>query len=83
MLPTFETRSAIKYVISLSIDVSAHRATVNGADLKLTPNEFGLLKVLMSRPGSVYTRSDLVARVQGYDFEGFDRTIDSHIKNLR
>jgi two-component system response regulator BaeR len=65
------------------IDISGHRATVNDSDLKLTPNEFALLRVLMARPGRVYSRSDLVSRIQGYNFEGYDRTIDSHIKNLR
>jgi len=67
----------------VTIDIAGHCATIHGVDLQLTPNEFGLLKVLMARPGRVYTRSDLVSRIQGYDYEGYDRTIDSHIKNLR
>ena len=37
----------------------------------------------MSQPGRVFSRDELIARVQGYDYEGYDRTIDSHIKNLR
>ncbi len=68
---------------SITLDIAGHYATIHDVDLQLTPNEFGLLKVLMARPGRVYTRGDLVSRVQGYDFEGYDRTIDSHIKNLR
>jgi two-component system, OmpR family, response regulator BaeR len=67
----------------ITINPDSHKATVGEADLRLTPNEFELLKVLVSRPGRVFTRSDLVSKIQGYDFDGYDRTIDSHIKNLR
>jgi len=67
----------------ITVDITRHCATIHGVELPLTPSEFGLLKVLMARPGRVYTRGDLISRVQGYDFEGYDRTIDSHIKNLR
>ena len=52
-------------------------------DLKLTPIEFNLLRVFMAYPGRVFSRSELVNRVQGYDYEGYDRTVDTHIKNLR
>ncbi len=57
--------------------------TVHGQELSLTPSEFKLLKVLMSHPNRVFPRNDLVNMVQGYEFEGYDRTIDTHIKNLR
>jgi two-component system response regulator BaeR len=43
----------------------------------------GLLKIMMRRPNRVFSRNELINRVQGYDFEGYDRTIDTHIKNLR
>jgi len=56
---------------------------VSGNEPDLTPCEFKLLQVLMSQPGRVFSRDELIARVQGYDYEGYDRTIDSHIKNLR
>jgi two-component system response regulator BaeR len=62
---------------------ASHKASINNTDLHLTPNEFELLKVLMAQPDRVFTRSDLVSKIQGYDFDGYDRTIDSHIKNLR
>lgn len=62
---------------------STHEVVVEGRELKLTPNEFGLLQILMTSPGRVFSRSDLVSRVQGYDYEGYDRTVDTHIKNLR
>jgi len=57
--------------------------SINGYDLKLTPIEFGLLKILLTHPGRVFSRSELVSHVQGYDYEGYDRTVDTHIKNLR
>ena len=68
---------------SISLDDETHQVMIDKNVLKLTPNEFGLLKIMMSRPNRVFTRSELINRVQGYDFEGYDRTIDTHIKNLR
>ncbi len=59
------------------------QATINGEELKLTPSEFKLLKVMMAHPNRVFSRNDLVNLVQGYEFSGYDRTIDTHIKNLR
>ncbi|THB73705.1 MAG: response regulator [Desulfobacteraceae bacterium] len=67
----------------IQIDPESREVTVSGHELKLTPSEFDILKTLHSRPGKVYSRSLLVTETQGYDFEGYDRTIDSHIKNLR
>lgn len=67
----------------LSVDDSAHTAAVGSELLDLTPSEFSLLKVLLSHPDRVFTRSELLDKVQGYQFEGYDRTIDTHIKNLR
>ncbi|HOO39322.1 MAG TPA: response regulator [Deltaproteobacteria bacterium] len=65
------------------LNEETRRATVDGQELKLTPSEFKLLKVMMSHPNRVFSRNDLVNMVQGYEFEGYDRTIDTHIKNLR
>jgi two-component system response regulator BaeR len=67
----------------LKLDETAHRASVGGDILDLTPSEFSLLKVLMTHPDRVFTRSELLDKVQGYQFEGYDRTIDTHVKNLR
>ena len=67
----------------LVLDENTHLAKVGGQPLDLTPSEFKLLQVLISQPGRVFSRDELLARVQGYDCEGYDRTIDSHIKNLR
>jgi len=60
-----------------------HRVTIKGEELSLTPIEFKLLQVMISRPERVFSRNDLVALVQGYDFQGYERTIDTHVKNLR
>jgi len=65
------------------INTTSHKATISNDDLHLTPIEFELLKLLASRPGQVFTRSDLIETVQGSNFDGYDRTIDSHISNLR
>jgi two-component system response regulator BaeR len=67
----------------ISLDADTHQVTIEKHILNLTPNEFGLLKVMMAHPNRVFSRSELINRVQGYDFEGYDRTIDTHIKNLR
>lgn len=62
---------------------SQFRVLIEDRELRLTPSEFGLLKTFMSHPTRVFTRSELLNMVQGYQYEGYDRTIDSHIKNLR
>ncbi len=56
---------------------------IDGNDITLTPNEFDLLYQLALAPGRVFTRDQLIEAVMGIDFDGFDRTIDVHIKNLR
>jgi two-component system response regulator BaeR len=68
---------------NISLDESTRGVTVGETAIDLTPYEFDLLKVLMAHPGRVYSRSELVAKVQGYSYEGYERAIDSHIKNLR
>ncbi len=65
------------------IDEVRHVATVSGAVVELTPTEWSLLTVLASSPGRVFSRRELVNRVRGYEFDGYERTVDSHIKNLR
>ncbi|MGO9120263.1 MAG: response regulator [Desulfomonilaceae bacterium] len=67
----------------ISMDCAAHEVTVRGKPVNLTPNEFVLLKVLMARPNRAFTRGELMNLVQGYNSNVYDRTIDSHIKNLR
>lgn len=65
------------------LDEDKRLVSVSGSFLNLTPSEFNLLKVLMSFPDRVFSRSELLDKVLGYQFEGYDRSIDSHIKNLR
>ncbi|MDA3935405.1 MAG: response regulator transcription factor [Actinomycetota bacterium] len=67
----------------LHIDVAGHRVILKDDELELTASEFKLLLTLARYPGRVYSRMELVEKVLGYDFEGYERTIDSHVKNLR
>lgn len=67
----------------LEIDYAKYEVHKDGSLLSLTPNEYKILTVLSKNPGRVYTRLDLVDIALGYDYEGFERTIDTHIKNLR
>jgi two-component system, OmpR family, alkaline phosphatase synthesis response regulator PhoP len=67
----------------LVLDIGGHQATLDGRPLDLTPTEFDLLAVLMQNSGRVFTRLELLERVQGYAYEGYERTIDAHVKNLR
>ncbi len=67
----------------LVIDMTGHKVLVSGNEIDLTTSEFKLLTTLSRYPGRVYSRMELVEKVLGYDFEGYERTIDSHIKNLR
>ncbi|MFC1981189.1 response regulator [Chloroflexota bacterium] len=70
-------------VADLSIDVEKRQVYRGAEAVELTPIEFELLKVMAENPGRVYQRMQLLDRVQGDAYEGYDRTIDSHIKNLR
>jgi len=67
----------------VSLTPETRQAFVAGHELKLTPCEYNLLKTLLSHPNRIFSRNELINVVQGYDFEGYDRTIDSHVKNLR
>ena len=67
----------------LVIDESQRLATVRGTAVALTPTEWGVLVALATVPGRVYSRFELINRVRGYEFEGYERTVDSHVKNLR
>ena len=60
-----------------------HKASLEGKNLHLTPTEFKLLAALIREPGRVFSRAQLVVKAFGYDYEGFDRSIDFHILNLR
>jgi len=67
----------------LTVNFGKYEASLAGRPLNLTPVEFKLLGVLAKEPGRVFSRGQLIEKAFGYDFEGFDRTIDVHILNLR
>jgi DNA-binding response OmpR family regulator len=67
----------------LALDLDAHRATLAGEELELTPTEFDLLVLLLRNPGHAFTRTELIEQGLGYAYAGLERTVDSHIKNLR
>jgi len=67
----------------LSLDRSTRIVTVSERTVHLTPSEFDLLAILMATPGRVFSRLDLLERMQGHTFEGVARTIDVHVRNLR
>lgn len=67
----------------LILDPGRFEVRIRGRYIGLTETEFRILLTLSERPGIVFTREQLINMVQGYDFEGYDRTIDAHIKNIR
>jgi DNA-binding response OmpR family regulator len=67
----------------MMIDEERRQVTVRGAPVELTPTEWGVLSALARNPGRVYSRYELINRVRGYEFDGYERVIDSHVKNLR
>ena len=71
------------HVADLLIDQDAHTLTRSGEYVELTPTEFSLLVTLASHPGKVFNRLQLLEASQGVAYEGYERTIDAHIKNLR
>lgn len=67
----------------LEIDLDAYTVRRGGTLIDLTPTEFNLLKTLAAHPGRVFSRMQLLEAAQGVAYEGYERTIDAHIKNLR
>ncbi len=85
---TGERRPAAEEALSfddgrLCLDPERHQAVVEGRPVELTPSEFKLLLALERSPGRVFSRFELINRVQGHDYDGYERTIDAHVKNLR
>ena len=68
---------------ALTINLEEHAVILNDASIDLTPTEFNILVMLAAQPGRVFSRLQLLESVQGVTFEGYERTIDAHIKNLR
>ena len=67
----------------LQLDLGARTLTLDGKLIELTPTEFNLLKIFMESPGHTFGREELLEKALGYGYEGFGRTLDTHIRNLR
>ncbi len=78
-----EPEAEVLRAADVTVDRESHIVKVGDRFADLTPSEFDLLATMMSSPGRVFSRLDLLDRVQGTAYEGYERTIDAHIKNLR
>lgn len=78
-----EPRGELIRAADITVDRENHTVEVAGRFVDLTPSEFELLAALISAPGRAYSRMELLDRVQGVSYEGYERTIDVHVKNLR
>ena len=67
----------------ITLDTQRRMASVGQTSLNLTPTEYRLLAMFLREPGRTFTRDEIINRVFGYDFDGFDRTVDSHVSGLR
>ena len=67
----------------INVDIRSQQTSIDGALLSLTRTEFRLLVTFLREPGRVFSREEIISKVYGYDFEGFDRAVDSHVHNLR
>lgn len=67
----------------IEVNRSSRVVTIKNSELNLTPSEFDIFSTLMESPSRVFTRAQLIETVQGYNYDGYERTIDFHIKNLR
>ena len=77
-----DEESCLRYR-DLSLDLDTREAMLDDCPLDLTAREFELLHTFLAAPGRVFTREMLLAKLWGYDFYGYERVVDSHIKNLR
>lgn len=68
---------------NLTVDIEMHKVTLDGQKVELSPKEFELLVLLSSNPGKSYDRSKLLNLIWGYDFKGYEHTVNSHINRLR
>ena len=73
-----------KIVVGLLVmDDENHEVRIGESNIDITPIEYKLLKIMMSKPDKVFTRADFISKIQGYNYDCYERTIDNHIKNLR
>jgi DNA-binding response OmpR family regulator len=78
-----EATSRVISAGDVALDLDKRQASVGGQPVELTPTEFDLLATLVENPGRVFSRMQLLDKIQGYAYEGYERTIDAHVKNLR
>jgi DNA-binding response OmpR family regulator len=78
-----DSTSDILRVGEMTLDRTRYQVTLPDRSISLTPTEFGLLATMMSQPGRIFTRAQLLNAVRGVAFESYERAIDSHIRNLR
>jgi len=78
-----EVQAEVLEAGGIRLDTASRAVSVRGEKLELTPTEFDLLALFMQNPGRVFTRMQLLDKIQGYAYEGYERTMDVHIKNLR
>lgn len=77
------TQPRLLQVRELSMDLDRHEVSAAGQPVDLTATEFEFLRALLQHPGHAFTRLELIERALGYEYEGLERTVDSHVKNLR
>jgi two-component system alkaline phosphatase synthesis response regulator PhoP len=78
-----QSQRRVLQLAGLLMDLDRHEVMMGGRAVELTPTEFDLLRTLMENPGYAFTRMELIEQGLGYEYEGLERTLDSHIKNLR
>lgn len=76
-------KSTVLQIGALRMDLYRREVVLDNAPVDLTPTEFALLSTLMENPGYAFTRAELIERALGYEYESLERSLDSHIKNLR
>ena len=77
-----EKVTKLKYK-GISLNLETRRVEVDDVEIELTPTEFKILEILIKKPDVVFSRNQLIELVMGYDYEGYGRTLDSHIARLR
>jgi DNA-binding response OmpR family regulator len=80
--PAGQTDSTLAWG-DLAVDQAKRQVLIKGAEIVLTRDEYFILTLLMSRPAKIFTREEILQQVKGDEYEGFDRAVDTHIKNLR
>jgi two-component system alkaline phosphatase synthesis response regulator PhoP len=78
-----QAQRRVLQLAGLLMDLDRHEVMLDGQPVELTPTEFDLLRTLIENPGYAFTRLELIEQGLGYEYDGLERTLDSHIKNLR